>query len=174
MKLVSIFILVAVIVVGNGCVSVLRHRDRNEEPRQKNIAGSGYNMPLIIIHKYDYEAKPPALTPGTPPLPPSVSIPPPVAYKTSYESAWDDPTLVVFVNQSYRVVRIQIGDEPEIRLAPYQATANLHLAPGEYNIRKTVEKPVKLGQGAVFDWVTFFKLNVTLNGRSQIINLYDN
>ncbi len=159
-------IIMTVLALCAGCVSVLR--PRNEEPRKI----SSYDMPLIIIHKYDYQAQPTPAAPGTPPLPPNASVPPPpVAYKTVYEGTFDDPTLVVFVNQSYRVVRIQIGDEPEIKLGPYQATANLHLAPGEYNIRKTVEKPVRLGQGAVFDWVTFSKLNVTLNGRSQVIYL---
>lgn len=149
-------------------------------------------MPSIIVHKYDYQAKPPALAPDTPALSPDTESniggeivdyrtpksapkqigPPPVNYKTVYESAWDDPTLIVFVNQSYRVIKIQIADEKEIKLGPYQSTANLHFAPGEYSIRKTVEKPT--GMGTVFDWVTFFKVSVALNGRSQILYLYDN
>ena len=137
----------------------------------------GGGVPSVIIHKYDYQAQPPGLAYGTPPSPPTAG-PPAVDYKTMYESAWDDPTLVVFVNQSYRVIRLQIGDEPEIRLEPYQATVNLHLAPGEYNIRKTVEKPTRLkvdgkNANAVFDWLTFLKIYVRLDGRSQIIYLYD-
>jgi len=137
----------------------------------------GGGVPSVIIHKDDYQAQPPGLAYGTPPSPPTAG-PPAVDYKTMYESAWDDPTLVVFVNQSYRVIRLQIGDEPEIRLEPYQATVNLHLAPGEYNIRKTVEKPTRLkvdgkNANAVFDWLTFLKIYVRLDGRSQIIYLYD-
>jgi len=134
----------------------------------------GYGAPSIIVHQYDYQAQSQATPPGTPPTPPTTNSSPSVDYKTNYETAFDDPTLVIFANQSYRVIRIRIGDEPEIRLGPYRATTNLHLAPGEYNIRKTVEKPVKLGQGAIFDWVTFLRISVTLNGHSQIIYLQDN
>jgi len=144
-------------------------------------AESGYGVPSIVVHQYNYQVQPPALAPDTPPSSPLIkmtdlpSLPvSSVNYKTIYESSFDDPTMVVFVNRSWRPMRVQIDDEPEFPLGPYQATTNIHLPPGEHLIRKTVERPTKLG-GAIFDWVTFTRININiaLNGRSQVIYLND-
>lgn len=204
MRIVRLFVLVIIMVaVGSGCVGVKYDTGYDKTMQQPlhaesggtgitlwkvpvlgigswgavgtdGLSGSGSGISSVIVHKYDYQVQPPSLAPDVPPSPPISAGPPPVDYKTIYESAWDDPTLVIFVNRSYRVIKIQIGDESEIKLAPYQATTNLHLTPGEYLIRKTVEKTVKLGAGAIFDWVTFFKINVTLDNRSQIFYLNEN
>src|SRR3989338_1202528 len=57
----------------------------------------GGQAPQIIVHKYDYHAKPPALSPGTTPLP---SAPFLADYQTIYDSSFDDPSLVIFKNDS--------------------------------------------------------------------------
>ncbi len=132
----------------------------------------GYQAPSVIIHQYNYQAQPQPTSPGTPPLPPTSSLgPPPIDYQTIYRSAGDDPTLVIFSNQSYRTVRLQIdGQEPEIKLASYQATVDLHFTPGEHRVRQIIEKLTAVG---ILELVRFFNVNIRLEGRSQIFYIYD-
>lgn len=122
-------------------------------------------------YQYDYQAQPPPAPPGTPALPPVlITPPPPVPYKTFYESKWDDPTLVVGVNQSARLVRVKIDDEPEIVLGPYQSTADLHLGVGEHRVRATLVKQTAMG---AVELVRFLSLIIRPEGRSQIFYVYE-
>ena len=140
---------------------------------------------VITVHRYGVGGaiQPPPAPPGTPPTPPvaiaaaapitqaGVVLPPAPPYPTVYGSAWDDPTLVVIRNDSSSFVRIKIdGSKEEIRLAPYQATADLHLDVGEHRLRITVERPT-----AAFGTKTVERIqNIIIrpDGRSQIVSVY--
>lgn len=141
---------------------------------------------VITVHQYGVggQVQPPPAPPGTPPTPPvavaaatpmtpmaGVVIPPKPSYPTVYKSAWDDPTLVVIRNDSSSFVRIKIdGSKEEIRLAPYQATVDLHLDVGEHRLRITVERPT-----AVFGTKTVERIqNIVIrpDSRSQIVSVY--
>ncbi len=133
---------------------------------------------VITVHQYGAQTQPPPAPPGTPPAPPQLqpsgaAVPPrAVSYQTVYPSKWDDPTLVVIQNQSPRFVRVKIdAAKEEIRLSPYQATADMHFDVGEHRLRVTVEKPT-----ATFGMKTverFVSLIVRPDSRSQIISIYD-
>ena len=127
-------------------------------------------VPSVIVYRYDYQAKPPALAPGTPPTPPWAR-PIPVDYQTIYQSTWDDPTLVVFKNDSYRKVWVEIDGQRPIVLQPYSATANLYLGVGEHQVRITIEKPT--AAHGTWKLIQFFKINISPYGRSQIFHIYD-
>ena len=130
-------------------------------------------FPSVIVHKYDYQAKPPALAPGTPPSPPTE--PPLVGYRTIYSesssSDWGDPTLVIFKNEGYRVVRLSIDGQTEIRLAGYQATADIHLLLGEHRVRMVIEKPTAVH--GTLEVLRFLSISVRPEGQAQIFHLYD-
>jgi len=138
------------------------------------IGGWGLNagggLPSVIVHQYSYQAQPPALPYGTPPTPPWVG-PIPVDYQTIYQSAWDDPTLVVFKNDSYRKVRIEIDGQRPIVLSPYGATSDIHLGLGEHRVRLTIEKPTRAH--GTLEVVKFFKIRISPCSRSRIIHIYD-
>lgn len=123
--------------------------------------GSG-GVPDVIIHKYDYQARPPALAPGTPPGPPTA--PPAVDYSTIYSSSFDDPSLVVFKNDSYRKVKIEINDQKPIVLDPYGATANLHLGLGKHKVKIVIEKPTTAH--GTWEVTRFFTIYISPEGRS--------
>jgi hypothetical protein len=123
----------------------------------------------IIVHKYDYQARPAPSLPGTPPTPPTV--PPAADYQTIYKSSWDDPTLVIFKNDSYRKVRIEINNQKPIVLKPYGATSNLHLGLGELRVKIVIEKPT--AAHGVWEITRFFTIRIQPEGRSQIIYIYD-
>ena len=127
------------------------------------------DLPSVIIHKYDYQARPPAVAPGTPPGPPTA--PPPVNYTTIYSSAFDDPSLVIFKSDSYRKIRIEIDGQKPIELQPYGATSNLHLGLGEHQVKIVIEKPT-IAHGT-WDVTRFLTLYISPEGRSQIFHIYD-
>jgi hypothetical protein len=129
----------------------------------------------VIVHKYDYQVRPPALTPGTPPTPPD-KVPEIVDYQTVYPelsgSDWGDPTLVVFKNESYRTIRLYVDGRPDkIPLMGYQATADIHLPVGEHRVRMVIEKPTRAHD--TLEVVRFFTISIRPEGRSQIFYLYD-
>lgn len=142
---------------------------------------------VITVHQYGVggQVQPPPAPPGTPPTPPvalavappplpsGVAVPlPKVSYQTVYPSKWDDPTLVVIQNQSSRFVRVKIdAAKEEIRLAPYQATADLHLDVGEHRLRMTIERPT--ANFGVKTLERFVSLIVRPDSRSQIIQIYE-
>lgn len=128
--------------------------------------GSG-QAPSVIIHKYEYQTQP--APPGAPPPPPAA--PPGVNYPTVYPSAFDDPTLVIFQNRTYWTVRIEIDGNPPIRLAGYQASANLYLGPGDHRVRAVIEKPTQVH--GTLEVVRIFQIQIRPEGRSQIVRIYD-
>jgi len=130
----------------------------------------GSGAPSVIVHKYNYQAQPPALAPGAPPSLPD-KAPGIVDYQTIYGSAWDDPTLVIFKNDSYRKIRIGIDGQRPIVLAPYGATADLHLGVGEHRARLIIEKPTA-AHGA-FEVIRFLPISIRPEGQAQIFHLYD-
>lgn len=137
------------------------------------VGGWGSNIDggvsSVIVHQYDYQARPPALAPGTPPSPPW--MPSAVDYKTVYQSAWDDPTLIIFKNDSYRKIRIEIDGQKPVVLEPYGATSDLHLGIGDHPVRITIEKPT--AAHGTWKVMRFSKIYIRPEGRSQIINLND-
>jgi len=183
-------IVVVVVYLCSGCVGI-RHQTGAQKTAQEPLhaeTGVGvtiWKIPIIgfggwgsnidggvssvIVHKYDYQVRPPALAPGTPPTPPW--MPSAVDYKTVYESSWDDPTLVIFKNDSYRKVRVEIDGHQPIVLAPYGATTDLHLGMGEHRVRITIEKPT--AAHGTWELVRFFPISIRPEGRSQIFYLYD-
>ncbi len=130
------------------------------------IGGWGTNTtPDIIVYKYNYQTQPPPTPPGAQPSPPAVD------YSTIYGSAWDDPSLVIFKNESYRRIKIQIDKQKPIALEPYGATANLHLDKGEHKIKIAVEKPT--AAHGIWEDIRFFTINVSPSGHSQIFYIYE-
>lgn len=127
---------------------------------------SGYGTSSIIVHQYNYQTKPQALAPGTPPSPPS--MPMPVDYPTVYQSAFDDPTLVIFKNDSFRKVKIEIDGNAPISLDPYGATTDLHLNFGPHRAKITTIKNTYFGEK---EMVVYRNFRVDLYGRSQIFTL---
>ena len=132
-------------------------------------SGSYGQAPNIIVHKYDYTAKPQPTPPGTPPTPPW--MPPIVDYPTIYNSSWDDPSLVVFKNESYRRARIQIDRQKPIVLEPYGATSDLYLGIGEHRVRFTVEKPTAVH--GTWEMIQDFTIRISPEDRSQTFYIYD-
>ena len=178
--------LALLIIFLSGCASVVGPKTTEEPLRAESGAGvtiwkvpvlgigvwgvsSSGQIPSVIIHKYDYQAQPPALAPGTPPSPPWMTSV--VDYPTIYSSSWDDPTLVVFKNDSYRKVRIEIDGQRPIVLSPYGATSDIHLGLGEHRVRLTIEKPTRAH--GTLEVVKFFKIRISPCSRSRIIHIYD-
>lgn len=128
--------------------------------------GSG-GTPDIIIHQYNYQAKPQIAPTETPS---SLNMPAPVDYPTIYGSAWDDPSLVIFKNESYRRVKVQIDKQKPIVLESYSATADLHLDRGEHNIRIAIEKPT--AAHGIWEEIQFLTIHISPSGRSQIFHIY--
>jgi hypothetical protein len=128
-------------------------------------------VPSVIIHRYEYQAKPAALPPGTPPASPS--LPPPVDYPTVYPPApFDDPTLIVLVNESERTTfYVSIDGQKQIVLKPGQASPNVHLDIGDHWVHVKGSIPTQLGTRAIPDKV--MKVRVRPEGRSQILYLRD-
>jgi len=101
---------------------------------------------VITVHQYGVQTQPSPAPPGTPPTPPvvdpktGIAVPPaPASYPTIYRKG-NDPTIRVFTNQSPNAVRMQIDGEKEIRLEPYQSTADMSFKPGEHRVRATSER----------------------------------
>ncbi len=165
-------IITLITIFSSGCAGI---RHTTEAPKTAQVLGFGGwggtagGMSSVIVHKYDYQVRPPALAPGTPATPPW--LPPAVDYPTIYQLAWDDPSLVIFKNDSYRRVRIEIDDKKSIVLGPYGATSNLHLGIGDHPVRITIEKPTA-NHGA-WEMVRFLKVYIRPEGRSQIFHIYD-
>lgn len=136
------------------------------------LAGCATSTPAIV-HRYDY-AKPPAgLAPGTPPNPPNTQ-PAGSNYQTIYGSSFDDPSLVIFKNDSYRTVKIDIsgsGQKGPIILEAYQTTSDLHLGLGDHQVRILVEKPT--AAHGTWQVVHFFTISIRPEGKSQIFSIYD-
>lgn len=135
---------------------------------------SWVQTPSVVVHRYDYQAQPPALAPGTPPSPPD-KAPEIVDYRTVYlessGSDWGDPTLVVFKNESYRGMRFSIDGQPEIKLAGYQPTVDIHLPIGEHRVRLVIEKPT--AAHGTLEVIRFFPISIRPESRAQIFHLYD-
>ncbi len=162
----------AITAGGKSIVGIETQADKDGKPAPL-IGGTN-----ITAHHYNYAVQPAPTLPGTPPTPPALqpsgaAVPlPAVSYKTVYPSKWDDPTLVVIQNQSARFVRVKIDDaKEEIRLAPYQTTADLDFDVGEHRVRATVEKPTAAFGMKTVERITSFA--VRPDGRSQIIQIYD-
>jgi len=136
------------------------------------LAGCATSTP-VISHRYDYSQPPAGLASGTPPSPPNGQ---PVApnYQTIYGSAFDDPSLVIFKNDSYRRVKIDIsgsGQKGPIVLEAYQATSNLHLGLGDHHVRILIEKST--AAHGTWQVVQFLTIQIRPEGKSQTIRIYD-
>lgn len=177
-----IFIVVAVLIIYlfSGCAGA---RKTAQEPLHAEQGGGitiwkipiiGFGSwgvggtPNIIIYQYNYQAKPQVAPPGTPL---STTAPAPVDYQTIYGSSWDDPSLVIFKNESYRRIKIQIDKQKPIALEPYGATADIHLGRGEHNVRIAIEKPT--AAHGIWEEIQFLTINISPSGRSQIFHIYD-
>lgn len=126
--------------------------------------------PSIIVHRYDYRAQPPVLPEGTPPSVPAA--PTAVNYKTLYPvTPFDDPTLVVFVNNSERITfRIAIDHYEPFTLTPDQSAANIHLDIGEHIVEITGETQTRFGPREIPKTVQM--IQVRARDYSKIIHLY--
>ncbi len=134
------------------------------------FGGWGTNTtPDIIVYKYNYQVQPTPTPPGAQPLPPQA--PPTVDYPTIYGSTWDDPSLVIFKNESYRRIKIQIDKQKPIKLESYGATADIHLDRGEHKIKIAVEKPT--AAHGIWEDIRFFTINISPSGHSQIFHIYE-
>lgn len=131
------------------------------------LVGCSSQAPTVVVHWYDYQAKPPALAPGTPPAPPTALEP--VNYQTVYDSGWDDPTLVIFRNDSYRKVRIEINGQQPIVLEARGITPDLHFGLGEHRVRIVTEKPT--AAHGIMEVVRFCTVYIRPEGRSQIVHV---
>lgn len=198
MKRSYVLVLLLVLAVGGGCATT-PEKPSSTPIAEAGVGVTIWKIPVagiglwglggmlgygsqVVVHQYNYQVQPAPSPPGTPPSPPAQSSQPqpsatpppapPVPYPTIYQSAWDDPTLVVFTNQSARTIRITIDDQQEIKLAGYQATADLHLGVGEHRVRLVVEKPT-----AAFGTLEVVRfpppILIRPEGRSQIIYIYD-
>lgn len=104
---------------------------------------------VITQNIYNPQIQSPSSPPGTPPTPPvlqpsgtAVTVPV-VAYATIYKTI-EDPTKRAFVNSSPNFIRLQIDGNPEeIRLQPYQSTADISLNPGDHRVKVTIERPTE-------------------------------
>ncbi|HUX35657.1 MAG TPA: hypothetical protein VMV71_01330 [Candidatus Paceibacterota bacterium] len=153
MKMIFVFavLLAGLITAGCGTISVngkpvigfSSETDKNGKP----VPAFGTE---ITVYQYGVggQVQSPPTPPGTPPTPPlqpsgNAITPPAVTYATVYDTV-DDPTLRAFVNQSANSVRLQIDGNPEeIRLAPYQSTADISFKPGEHRVKVTIERPTE-------------------------------
>lgn len=136
------------------------------------LAGCATSPP-VIVHRYDYATPPAGLAPGTPPSPPGTQ-PAGQNYQKIYGSSFDDPSLVIFKNDSYRKVKIDIsgsGQKGPIVLEAYQATSNLYLGLGDHQVRILIEKPT--AAHGTWQVVQFFTIRIQPEGKSQIFNIYD-
>ncbi len=101
--------------------------------------------PQVIIYKYDYRVKPPALAPGESPPPPG--IPPVADYPTKYPGQFEDPSLVIFRNNlSSLPVWFRIDKGPEFKLEPDEITADKHFGRGKHIVRVKIKIPTGLGE----------------------------
>ena len=178
MKRFLALLLASLVLAGCGTMTIGGHPavgfESEKDKEGKTVPAFGT---VITVHQYGTQTQPQPAPPGTPPTPPVIqpsgaAVPPQtVSYKTVYPSKWDDPTLVVIRNDSSSFVRIKIDDsKEEIRLAPYQATVDLHLDVGEHRLRITVERPT-----AVFGTKTVERIqNIIIrpDSRSQIVSVY--
>ncbi|MEK7658167.1 MAG: hypothetical protein AAB366_03230 [Patescibacteria group bacterium] len=157
--LIGIFWLsvIALIIISSGCAGA---RKTSREPLHAESGGGitiwkipiiGFGgwgtsgAPDVIIHKYDYTAKPAPTPPGAPP---SMEIPAPVDYPTIYNSTLSyDPSLVIFRNEfDMFPVRFQIDNKPEFQLEPHQSTANIHFTKGKHIVRVRLSIPTGLNE----------------------------
>ncbi len=182
---VAVVIVLAVISLFSGCAGLQK---TTKEPLHAEsgagitiwkipIVGLGIwtpdswgGAPSVIIHRYDYQTQPQAVPPDALPNLPA-NGPLPITYQTIYGSAWDDPTLVIFKNDSYRRMRIQIDGQGPIVLEPYSATADMHFGIGEHRVRTMTEVPTRVH--GTFGVVRFFTIFIRPEGRAQIFHLYD-
>lgn len=116
------------------------------------LSGCAGEMPQVVIYKYDYRTKP-------------------NYHQTVYDSGFDDPSLVVFKNNSYRKVKVEVDGKKAIILEPYGDTPDIHLNIGKHRIKISIQKPT-----AVFGiWETTrrFTIHIHPEGRSQIFYIHD-
>jgi len=133
-------------------------------------APDNWSYPSVIVHRYDYSAVPITTPAGTLPNL-STGGPPMVGYQTIYGSAWDDPTLIVFKNNSYFRKRIAVDGQQPIILEPYGVIPNMHFGVGRHQVRVITEKPTRAH--GTLEAVRVFSFSVRPEGRSQIIHLYN-
>lgn len=136
------------------------------------LAGCATSMP-VIAHKYDYSTPPAGLAPGTPPSPPNTQ-PAGANYQKIHGSSFDDPSLVIFKNDSYRTVKIDIsgsGQKGPITLEAYQATSNIHLGLGDHPVRIIIERPT--AAHGTWQVVQFLTIRIRPEGKSQIFHICD-
>lgn len=137
-----------------------------------NLGCAGPGGPSTIINQYEYAL--PAPTPSVmslnPNFDPNAPLSP-VDYQTIYASSFDDPTLVVFNNKSYRKVKIIIDSQKPIELTAYQTTADLHLGVGEHRAKIVLEKPTQAH--GTLEVIREFRVEIRPEGRSQIFYIYD-
>lgn len=181
-----ILLAVAVMSLPSCTVSVWEKNVAGVEPRSER--GKDGNLvprvPAIVVQQFGVFPPAPSGTASSSPqqtqsgdttvAKSGMPVPPVLApsYPTVYPSKWDDPTLVVIQNQSARFVRVKIDDsKEEIRLSPYQTTADINLDVGEHRLRVTVEKPTAAFGMKTVEHITSF--TVRPNGRSQVIQIND-
>lgn len=102
--------------------------------------------PQAVIHRYSYQAMPPATAGGIPAQPPGPPTPvavlplsptAPAAAQTVYPAApFGDPTVVIFRNESERAtLSISVDSRPPMILLPATISTNINLGPGEHTVR---------------------------------------
>lgn len=128
----------------------------------------GYSLggPPVVVNRYDYPSIPPRTSGGMP-----VEPPPPLMYQTVYPPApFEDPTLVVMKNTSYRAILWwSIDGGKETILLPGQITADIRVDVGDHTIRYRGEVLTGLGPRQIPERV--FPLRIDPRGRAQFIHL---
>lgn len=134
----------------------------------------GPGVSRVVVHKYDYQARPPALPYGTPPSPPTAPPPtriPVMPKEQSLQSSWDDPSIVVFKNGLPFETELEIdGGKIAYNLEPYGITPDIPLPIGRHKVKFVIKKPT-----ATYDtWkvVRFLEIDIRPEGRSQIFYIY--
>ncbi|MBI4085212.1 MAG: hypothetical protein HY432_01760 [Candidatus Liptonbacteria bacterium] len=179
----------AIMIMLGGCAGTITYEgkpwlgfesEKDKEGRPVPAFGS-----VVTVHNYNYRTQPAPTPPGTPPSPPGAlppqadspaAVPSPGRTYVAAASGMDyglanDPTVVTFVNESPNVVRIQIRGQPEIRLLPYQSSADIAFFPGEYSVKVTREQPTSNFGGLQTVRVVTFSVSIRGNGGWQIINV---
>ena len=140
------------------------------------LAGCVTTNTPVIVHRYDYSIPPAGLSPGTPPSPPHTRSAAPNRQKI-YESSFDNSSLVIFKNDSYQKVKIDIDGgrhkkpKKPIVLEAYQATPDLRFDEGSYKVRILIERLV--ADKSVWRLAHRFTFQIRPEGRTQIFHIYD-
>lgn len=154
-KLSTIFLLVFLISLA-GCVS---------RPGQQTMATNGFISGTAVVRSYGYHY--PAATARTVRL----STPTAVPAESIYASRpFDDPTLVIIRNSSFRTTfAIKIDQGSLFELEPGEVSSNLYLGVGDHTMRVSGTNLSHLGQLKVPERIMM--ITVRPEGRSQIIIL---